>query len=135
MRGVTLVELMITLAVVAILGTIAYPMYTGYAQRSRRSDAWQALTTAQAQMEQCYSQYFAYNNAACTVTTASPNGYYQVQIASSTTASAYTLTATPVSSGLQAADASCGSFSVGSTGIRSAQNAQGADTSSTCWPH
>ncbi|MCD4500417.1 type IV pilin protein [Chromobacterium vaccinii] len=135
MRGLTLVELMITLAIVAILGTIAYPMYTGYAQRSRRSDAWQALSTAQAQMEQCYSQYFAYNNASCAVTTASPSGYYQVQIASSTSASAYTLTATPTSPGLQTADTSCSSFSVSNGGIRSALNSQGADSSSTCWPH
>lgn len=135
MRGFTLVELMITLAIVSILGTIAYPMYTGYVQRSRRSDAWQALNTAQAQMEQCYAQYFAYNNAACTVTAASPSGYYQVQIASGTSASAYTLTATPTNPGLQTADTSCSSFSVGNGGIRSSLNAQGADSSNTCWPH
>ncbi|AXE29647.1 type IV pilin [Chromobacterium phragmitis] len=135
MRGVTLVELMITLAVVAILGAIAYPMYSSYVQKSRRGDAWQALTTAQAQMEQCYAQYFAYNNAACAVTAASPSGYYQVQIASSTNASTYTLTATAVSSGVQASDTGCNSFSVGNSGSRSAQNAQGADTSNACWPH
>ncbi|WP_277620419.1 type IV pilin protein [Chromobacterium sphagni] len=135
MRGMTLVELMVTLAIVAILAAIAYPLYTNYLQQSRRGDAWQALTTAQSQIEQCYAQYFAYNNAACTVTASSPNGYYQVQIASATTSSGYVLTATPVASGLQATDSTCSSFNVSNSGLRSAANAQGADTSSTCWPH
>lgn len=135
MRGMSLVELMITLAIVAILASIAYPVYSNYVQRSRRSDAWQALTAAQAQMEQCYAQYFAYNNSACAVTTTSPNGYYQVQIGSATTASGYVLTATPVTTGLQANDTTCSSLNVSNSGAKTSANAQGADTSNTCWPH
>ncbi|WP_152681996.1 type IV pilin protein [Chromobacterium subtsugae] len=135
MRGITLVEMMVTLAVVAILASIAYPLYTSHVQQSRRGDAWQALTAAQSQMEQCYAQYFAYNNAACTVSASSPGGYYQVQVSSATTASGYVLTATPAAGGLQAADTTCSSFNVSNSGLRSAANAQGSDTSSTCWPH
>lgn len=42
-RGFTLIELMITVAIVAILAAIAYPSYEGYLKRSRRSEAQQLL--------------------------------------------------------------------------------------------
>ncbi|POZ61295.1 type IV pilin [Chromobacterium alticapitis] len=135
MRGVSLIELVITMAVIGILTAIAYPAYTSYLQQSRRSDAMQALTLAQSQMEQCYAQYFAYNNAACAVSATSPSGYYTVQIASGATASSYSLTATVVAAGLQGRDSSCNSFTISNAGIKSATNAQGGDSSSTCWPN
>lgn len=42
-KGFTLIELMITVAVVAILASIAYPSFEGYLKRSRRSEAQQLL--------------------------------------------------------------------------------------------
>ncbi|MGH8690782.1 MAG: type IV pilin protein [Burkholderiales bacterium] len=42
-RGFTLIELMITVAIVAILSAIAYPSYEAYLKRSRRSEAQQLL--------------------------------------------------------------------------------------------
>lgn len=42
-RGFTLIELMITVAVIAILAGIAFPSYESYMKRSRRSEAEQLL--------------------------------------------------------------------------------------------
>jgi type IV pilus assembly protein PilE len=42
-RGFTLIELMITVTVVAILAAIAYPSYESYIRRSKRSEAQQLL--------------------------------------------------------------------------------------------
>ena len=42
-RGLTLVELMVVVAVMAIVASVAYPLYTAQVQKSRRADAKVAL--------------------------------------------------------------------------------------------
>jgi type IV pilus assembly protein PilE len=58
--GFTLVELMITVAVVGILAAIALPNYTQYVQRSHRSNARNALIQAAQWMERAASSTGAY---------------------------------------------------------------------------
>ncbi|OWY38319.1 type IV pilin [Xenophilus sp. AP218F] len=135
-RGITLIELAVVMAIIGILAAIAYPSYVSYLQSSRRSDAMQALTVAQTQLEQCYAQNLSYTpgGAACSVTASSPGGYYLVQVASGITATSYTLTATAVSGTAQARDTTCYAFSVDNAGNKTAVSAQGSATSSSCWP-
>ncbi len=57
--GFTLVELMITVAILAVLATIAIPMYSNYINRAKQSDAIIGLKAAQMAQE----QYFSENNA------------------------------------------------------------------------
>jgi len=52
-RGFTLIELMITVVIVAILASVAWPSYQSYVQRSRRADA-QSLMLAIVNKEQQY---------------------------------------------------------------------------------
>lgn len=138
-NGFTLVELMITVAVVAILAMIAIPNYTQYILRGNRTDATKTLALDAQALERCYSQSFAY--APCTgvpvagVATPSVEGKYSVTISipdtitpgASPTASYY-ISAVPV--GSQAADTACTSFTLNTAGT---QGATGSATTQTCW--
>jgi type IV pilus assembly protein PilE len=59
-RGFTLIEVMITVAIVAILAGIAMPAYTAYIQRSRVPPALDALSALATRMEQRFQDAGAY---------------------------------------------------------------------------
>jgi type IV pilus assembly protein PilE len=129
-QGFTLIELVIAMAIVGILATIAYASYSTQIQHSRRSDALTSVGSISSSLERCYAQAYAYTgctNAAAGIA-ASQNGYYS--IATAVAASTYTVTATPV--GGQAGDTSCAVIAVSNSG-QSAANSQGVDATKTCW--
>lgn len=119
--GFTLIEVMIVVAIVGILASIAYPSYTKYVQKSRRTDATTTLLGAAQHLERCYSQNFKYTD--CTgLPTASAEGYYT--IAAELEATTFTLTAT--ATGVQASDTTCPVFTLTNTGQRT-------PASNQCW--
>jgi prepilin-type N-terminal cleavage/methylation domain-containing protein len=59
-KGFTLIELMITVAIVAILAAIAYPNYRDYVIRGQLVDATQALAGVRANMERYYQDNRTY---------------------------------------------------------------------------
>ena len=61
--GFTLIELMVTIVIVAILAAIAVPSYTDYIQRSRIADAFQTLSGMRLKMEQYFQDNRDYVNA------------------------------------------------------------------------
>ena len=64
-RGFTLIEIMITVAIVGILAAVALPAYTEHIARGKRADAKTQLLAAQQWMERFYSENFRYDvNAA-----------------------------------------------------------------------
>ncbi len=133
-RGFTLIEIMITVVIVAILAAVALPSYRSYVLRSHRADAMQALAEGQAIMERCYAQTFSYAaGGACTNTVApnSPQGYYQIAL-SNQSATSYTVTATPTVGNMQTGDTQCATMSIDQAnqkiGKDTASNAQSA-----CW--
>jgi type IV pilus assembly protein PilE len=66
--GFTLIEVMITVAIVAILSAIALPSYSAYVQRSRVPPALDALTSVATRLEQRYQDTGSYaDGAACGV--------------------------------------------------------------------
>ena len=141
-KGFTLIEIMVTVAIVGILAAIALPNYTSYVARARRADARAQLVQAAQFMQRYYSANDSYttNRAGVTVNVidAIPGSIKQspsdgaavYQLSVSATASAYTLTMAPVSGGVAATDA-CGSFTLTSTGIRD-RTGSGL-TNDACW--
>jgi len=119
-RGFTLIELMITVAIVGILSAIAYPSYTEYVRRGHRADARAGLLQAQQWLERAATATGTYPTAALP-TALSWSGdstkRYTIALAAGNTNAAYTLTATP--KGAQTGD-KCGTYTLSNTGVRGA---------------
>ena len=62
--GLTLVELMIVVAVMAIIATVAYPLYTAQVQKSRRADAKVALQSLALAEERFFTVFGRYGTVA-----------------------------------------------------------------------
>ena len=153
-RGFTLIELMIAVAVVGILASVAYPAYTEQIARGRRVDAQATLMAASQWMERFYSENYRYDqNSAGTLvtdvtqfgarfTTSSPPGQgaavYDITVATPTR-SEFTITATR-KTGTNMANDKCGDFTIDHFGRRSLVNWDTAKVGSTksaaipaCW--
>lgn len=115
-RGFSLVELMIALAVLAILAGIAWPSYSAYVQRGRILEAVTRLSEARAKMEQYFLDQRSYvdPSGACGIPPPAPGAADAFALACTGTASTYTYTATGIAGGTMAAFA----YSIDETGLR-----------------
>jgi len=126
--GFTLVELMITVAIVAILAAIAYPSYTQQIMRSRRTEGRAALMQNAQTLEKCFTVSGTY--AGCNgLLATSTNGYYTLPApvgdGAKTLATSYSITAS--AAGAQASDSHCATLAITSAGDKS------LTTNADCW--
>jgi type IV pilus assembly protein PilE len=137
-RGFTLVELMITLVIAAILITVAVPSYRRYILRSQRTDATVALTRIQSAQEKYFLQY---NRYAPELTRAPPDGlalpnvsdggYYDIELTPG--AMAYQAKATPREGSGQTEDKHCQLFEIDHNSVKHANDGSGTDRTNECW--
>jgi type IV pilus assembly protein PilE len=139
-RGFTLIELMIVVAIIAILAAIAVPWWGRYTYRARRTDGQKILMHVAQAEERYFTDYNKYtvtpSDLGYTGTITSENGYYTVALgtpASSSVGTAYVATATPVASSPQANDA-CGPLSIDNTGVKKPLPTDAAHNGNgSCW--
>jgi type IV pilus assembly protein PilE len=133
-RAFTLIELMITVAIIAILAAIAIPSYTQYVQQARRADARAMLLQAAQWMERYRSENNgSYANAVLpTGFSSSPDtgvAMYNITL-TNLAAGAYTLKAAPT--GVMSSD-ECGTLTIDNTGLRTASGVSTAAVLQKCW--
>jgi len=106
--GFTLIELMITVAVVGILAAVSYPMYQNAMVKNRRSAAQAFLADVAQRQQQYLMDNRSYASTASDLRVSEPadvSRYYDLSItAAASTPPSFTATATPKSTGPQVSD-------------------------------
>lgn len=121
LRGFTLIELMIAVAIVAILAAVAYPSYQDHIRKSRRAEAQAFLLSVAGRQQQFLvdTRSFTASLAAIGIPTP-PNVAVAYTIAASAPAGnppTFTLTATPNS---RQAGEKCGTLGIDQNGTKTA---------------
>lgn len=142
-QGITLIELMIAVAIVAIISAIAFPMYNNYQTQGIRAQVMSDLGACAQALERHYTVNFTYRSAAadpddlpspvaaavCSPVSppqGTPMYNITLQVADQNT---FTLRATPVPGGRQAGDGAVEFFA---DGRRCWYDNDAATGSSTC---
>lgn len=130
-KGFTLVELMIAVAIVAILASIAYPSYISFVVRSNQAEGKTLLMNAAQALERCYTRTSTYENC-LSLPLVSENEWYQITDASSFGATTFDLVAVP--QGVQATrDTKCGNFELDEVGNQTISKSNDAAVAQECW--
>lgn len=141
-KAFSLIELMVVLAIIGVLSTIAYPSFNHYLTRAHRSEGQSALINLACRMEAYHMQ----NNTYQTATIASnkktdilagaltEGGWYILSIVNANETT-YSLKATPTGSqGVN--DTLCQSLTIdqlGITGISAGPNGKPIGSNEQCW--
>ena len=90
-RGFTLIEIMVVVAIIGILASIAVPSYTNYVKQGKAAEATANLASLRIQLEQYYQDNRTYVGGLC----APANGakYFDYDCSVAPSAVAYTLRA------------------------------------------
>ncbi len=129
-RGFTLIELMIALAMAAIVIAIAYPNYQTYRERTNRSSAAAYLLNVAARQQQYHVDARTYGTLAeigMDTPPAEVQRHYTVSLDGVPSASAFTVQAVPY--GGQVNDG-CGTLKLDQSGL---QTVSGTTSAANCW--
>ena len=130
LSGFTLIELMITVAILAIIAAVAIPAYTQYVDRGKRAEARTALLDIAARQERYYSNNRQYADQLSKLGmsgTKSENGYYTLSVTLPPGSNNQDFDATATPAGWT--DDKCGDLSIDETGAKT----QSLGDRASCW--
>lgn len=131
-KGFTLIELMITVAIIGILAAIAYPSYQDHVRKSRRTEAQSVLLNIGTRQQQMLLDTRSYASAAGSLGVTIPtqvSSHYVIDVsAPASTPPSFTVTAMP--QGDQTKD-KCGTVGVTHTGAKTA--VKNGSNQTGCW--
>jgi type IV pilus assembly protein PilE len=129
-KGFTLIELMIVVAIVAILAAIAIPAYTQYVTRSKLTEAMNNMADIRVRMEQWYQDNRAYGTGTSCGVTMPTASYFTLSCVASNSAQAYVLTATST-----AALGTAGNYvyTIDQTNAKATTTFKGVSVTKACW--
>ena len=128
--GFTLIELMVVVAIVAILVAIAYPSFADAIRKSRRGQAKADMVQAAQMMERFHTQNNTYVGATIpgqSPATGTPN--YVLDVNPVATQATFRIRAVP--QGAQTADTRCGTLTINQAGVKTESGT--APDFSECW--
>lgn len=129
-RGFTLIEVMIAVAIVGILAAVAFPSYMEHVRKGSRLEAQNLLLETAARQQRYFSNnnyQYAADMATLGLNANTDSNNYVVSVAQPTGAQSFTLTAT--AQGTQANDP-CGNLTLTHSQIR---GVSGSASVSDCW--
>lgn len=143
--GFTLVELLIVMAIVAILGVIAVPSYRNYVVGARQNSAQQALLRMVGAMENCYSLNQTYDGCFGTGNSGVTDflkandleSYYELSSMTNVTARDFKVAVQAKGGQFNDVASSCQVLAVDRLGrklIASSRGQLSVDANNTCWP-
>jgi len=128
-KGFSLIELMIVVAIVAIIASVALPSYFDSVERSRRAEGKAFLLDLAARQERFYTLNSRYQTTGELAGPTSENGFYTADTDirdDNTTATTYVLSAVPLWNQTLA----CGDLTLSNTGVR---GVTGTADANLCW--